>query len=106
VLIALVSLAVFWLGERSKQVLPGWLLRLPVVGGALEAYQETATSSSLWNPLLISQMTLLECLIFVVAAATLFVLIFALDANCHPLSSIYSQSKCKSIHAKHFRFTG
>lgn len=85
VLIALVSLAVFWFGERAKEVLPAWLLRLPVVGGALTAYQETATSSSLWNPLLVSQTTLLECLIFVLDAATLFVLLFALDANCHPI---------------------
>jgi hypothetical protein len=45
VLIALASLAVFWLGERAKQVLPAWILGLPIVGGALKAYQESATST-------------------------------------------------------------
>ncbi|MCA9212680.1 MAG: flippase-like domain-containing protein, partial [Planctomycetales bacterium] len=74
VLIALVSLAVFWFGERAKQVLPGWLLRLPVVGGALTAYQETVTSSSLWFPLLVSQTAIFTFLILVVVGSAPFLL--------------------------------
>jgi uncharacterized protein (TIRG00374 family) len=84
VFIALAALAVFWLGERVNQVLPTWLLRLPVVGTALKECQET-TPAGLWNPRLVTQTTLLAFVIFLFDAATLSVLLFAMGADCHPL---------------------